>query len=198
MVRRAFDATAAALGLVALSPLFAGISVAIRIDSPGPVFFRQERVGRFGRTFRVYKFRTMREDAAGGGRQLTVGGDPRITRVGSFLRRYKLDEFPQLLNVLAGDMALVGPRPEVPRYVAHYSERQRRVLQVRPGVTDPASIEYRDENDRLAEADDPERTYLEEVMPTKLEMNLSYLQDRTLASDVGVILRTLAKVFTER
>lgn len=198
MVRRAFDATAAALGLVALSPLFAGIAVAIRIDSPGPVFFRQERVGRFGRTFRVYKFRTMREDAAGGGRQLTVGGDPRITRVGSFLRRYKLDEFPQLLNVLAGDMALVGPRPEVPRYVAHYSERQRRVLQVRPGVTDPASIEYRDENDRLAEADDPERTYLEEVMPTKLEMNLSYLQDRTLASDVGVILRTLAKVFTER
>lgn len=194
MVRRAFDATAAAAGLIVLFPLFLAVAIAIRADSRGPVFFRQRRVGRHGTPFRIYKFRTMHVDAEARGGQLTVGADPRITRVGRFLRKYKLDEFPQLINVVTGDMALVGPRPEVPRYVARYDERQRRVLSVRPGVTDPASIEYRDENDLLAAAEDPERTYLEEVMPRKLEMNLAYLQGRTLRSDVGVIFRTLTRV----
>lgn len=193
-VRRVFDATAAAAGLVVLSPLFLAVAVAIRRDSPGPVFFRQERIGRHGAPFRIYKFRTMRVDAEAAGRQITVGEDPRITRVGAFLRRTKLDELPQLINVVLGDMALVGPRPEVPRYVAHYDEGQRRVLTVRPGITDPASVHYRDENDLLAGADDPERVYVDEVMPAKLAMNLEYLERRTLLRDVGVILDTLARV----
>ena len=194
MIRRIFDATAAAAGLVVLSPLFLVLSVAIRRDSPGPVFFRQERVGRGGVPFRIYKFRTMRTGSEAEGRQLTVGSDARITRIGAFLRRSKIDELPQLINVVKGDMALVGPRPEVPRYVAHYDERQRRVLNVRPGITDPASLEYRQESDLLARADDPDRVYLEEVMPTKLAMNLDYLEDRTLASDIGVILKTLVRI----
>lgn len=193
-VRRAFDATAAAAGLVLLSPLLLAVAIAIRLDSPGPVLFRQERVGRHGAPFRILKFRTMRTDAERGGRQITVGDDPRITRVGAVLRRAKIDELPQLINVLRGEMALVGPRPEVPRYVARYDARQRRVLDVRPGITDPASVAYRDENARLARAEDPERVYVEEIMPAKLEMNLDYLRTRTLRSDVGVILGTLARL----
>ena len=194
VIRRAFDTTAAAAGLVVLSPLFLAIAVVIRRDSPGPVFFRQERVGRNGVPFRILKFRTMSDGAEAAGRQITVGADPRITRVGAWLRRSKLDELPQLINVVRGEMALVGPRPEVPRYVAHYDERQREVLTVRPGITDPASVEYRDENARLGEADDPEAVYLHEVMPTKLAMNLAYLRERTLLSDVGVILGTVARL----
>ena len=193
-VSRAFDATAAAAGLVLLSPLFLAIAVAIRRDSPGPVFFRQERVGRHGVPFRIHKFRTMRVAADPAGRQITIGDDPRITRVGAFLRRTKLDELPQLIDVVLGDMALVGPRPEVPRYVAHYDDRQRRVLAVRPGITDPASVRYRDENALLGRAEDPERAYLQEVMPAKLAMNLDYLDRRTLLRDVGVILGTVARV----
>lgn len=194
MLRRAFDQTAAALGLVALSPLLLVVAVAIATGSPGPVFFRQERIGRHGVPFRIFKFRTMRVDAEAVGGQLTVEGDPRITRVGRFLRASKLDELPQLINVVRGEMSLVGPRPEVPRYVALYDDDQRRVLDVRPGITDPASIRYRDENAVLARADDPEAAYVEVVMPHKLELNLAYLERRTLASDVGVILATLARL----
>lgn len=194
MARRAFDLGAALLGLVVLAPVFAAVALAIASSSPGPVFFRQERVGRDGRMFRIFKFRTMRQDAEAHGAQLTVEGDPRITSVGRFLRASKIDELPQLINVVTGEMALVGPRPEVPRYVALYSDEQRRVLTVRPGITDPASIEYRDENAVLAAADDPEAAYVHEVMPHKLAINLEYLHRRTLATDIGVILSTLAKV----
>jgi lipopolysaccharide/colanic/teichoic acid biosynthesis glycosyltransferase len=191
---RAFDLVAASVGLLLLAPVFLVVAVLIRRSSPGPVFFRQERVGRQGRPFHIYKFRTMRPDAERVGGQLTVGDDPRITPIGRALRRYKLDELPQLINVVLGDMALVGPRPEVPRYVALYDDRQRRVLDVRPGITDPASIAYREENALLAAAADPEATYVREVMPTKLEMNLAYLERRSLATDVGIILDTLAKL----
>lgn len=194
MGKRAFDLVAAAFGLLVLAPLFAAVAVAIRRDSPGPVFFRQERVGRGGSPFLIYKFRTMRTDAERVGGQLTVGADPRVTGVGGVLRRYKVDELPQLINVVLGDMSLVGPRPEVPRYVARYDERQRAVLDVRPGITDPASIAYRDENAILAAASDPEAVYVREIMPTKLEMNLDYLARRSLLSDLGIILDTLLKV----
>ncbi|MEJ2288799.1 MAG: sugar transferase, partial [Deinococcales bacterium] len=171
---------------------------AVAVSSPGPVLFRQERVGLGGRTFRMLKFRTMHVDAERAGGLLTVGADPRVTPVGAFLRRFKLDELPQLVNVVAGDMSLVGPRPEVPRYVARYDERQRRVLAVRPGITDPASVAYRNESELLAGASDPEATYLHDILPAKLEMNLAYLERRSLSADVGVILRTLARVFGPR
>ena len=194
MAKRAFDLLAASLGLVVLAPLFALLAVAIRATSPGPVFFRQERVGLDGRPFCIIKFRTMRQDAEAIGGQLTVSGDPRVTRLGVALRHWKVDELPQLINVVRGEMSLVGPRPEVPRYVAHYDEHQRRVLSVRPGITDPASIAFRDESDVLSRAADPEATYLREVMPRKLEMNLAYLERRGLASDLGVILATLLRV----
>ena len=182
---------ASAAGLVLLAPVFAVVALVIAATSPGPVFFRQVRVGRGGEPFRIYKFRSMRVGAEALGGQLTVRGDPRVTRVGALLRASKIDELPQLINVLVGDMSLVGPRPEVPRYVALYTPEQRRVLEVRPGITDPASIRYRDESAVLARAADPERAYVEEVLPHKLAINLAYLDRRSLASDVGVILATV-------
>lgn len=198
MARRAFDVVAASLGLLVLSPLFLVVAAAVAGTSRGPVFFRQERVGKDGRPFRILKFRTMRHDAELVGGQLTVGGDARVTRVGGVLRATKIDELPQLLNVVRGEMALVGPRPEVPRYVALYNAEQRRVLRVRPGITDPASIHYRNESAHLAAASDPETAYVREVMPHKLALNLAYLEGRTLASDVGVILATLARLLPGR
>ena len=194
MARRAFDLLAASVGLLLLSPLLLAIGAAVRLDSRGPALFRQLRVGRGERPFVIFKFRTMVVDGVARGGLLTVADDPRVTRVGRWLRRSKLDELPQLLNVIRGDMALVGPRPEVPRYVACYDERQRRVLSVRPGITDPASIRFRNENRLLAGAADPEATYLREVLPAKLEMNLAYLDRRSLASDVGILLRTVARL----
>ena len=146
----------------------------------------------------MYKFRSMRVDAEALGGQLTVSGDTRVTRVGAFLRASKIDELPQLINVLVGEMSLVGPRPEVPRYVALYTPEQRRVLEVRPGITDPASIRYRDESAVLARAADPERAYVEEVLPHKLAINLAYLERRSLASDVGVILATFWRLLRRR
>ena len=194
LARRGFDLTASVAGLVILGPVLALVAALVAATSPGPVLYRQERVGRRGRPFRIYKFRTMRTDAEASGGQLTVGDDPRITSLGRWLRAAKLDELPQLLNVVKGDMALVGPRPEVPRYVAMYTARQRRVLSVRPGITDPASIAYRDEGGVLAAAEDPERAYVETIMPHKLELNLAYLKRRTLTRDVAVILLTLLRV----
>ena len=189
---------ASAVGLVLLSPVFVVVAVAIAATSPGPVFFRQVRIGRHGEPFRMYKFRSMRVDAEALGGQLTVSGDPRVTRVGAFLRASKIDELPQLINVLVGEMSLVGPRPEVPRYVALYTPEQRRVLEVRPGITDPASIRYRDESAVLARAADPERAYVEEVLPHKLAINLAYLERRSVASDVGVILATFWRLLWRR
>lgn len=192
MLKRALDVLCALLGLAVL--LVPGVLVAvwIKLDSPGPVFFRQERVGRGGRHFRIHKFRTMRVDAPSLGLQITIGADPRITRSGQWLRASKVDELPQLLDVLRGEMSLVGPRPEVPRYVALYPEALRAVvLSVRPGITDPASLSFRHESELLAASADPERTYVEEVLPQKLQLSADYIQRATVWRDLGVILQTL-------
>jgi len=192
MAKRAFDIVVAGLGLLLLSPLLLAIAAWIRLDSRGPVFFRQERVGRGGVPFRIHKFRTMRADAPALGPQITVGEDARITNAGRFLRRAKLDELPQLLDVLVGTMSLVGPRPEVPRYVALYPPGLRdKVLSVRPGITDPVSLRYADESELLARATDPEREYIEVVMPQKLVAAAAYVEHATLASDLCVIGQTL-------
>lgn len=195
MAKRFFDVCASAVGLAILLPFFAVVAVLIKLTSKGPVFFRQTRVGLDGREFDVFKFRTMVQDAPSRGKQITVYGDPRITGFGRYLRKAKLDEFPQLINVLAGDMSLVGPRPEVPRYVAMYNDDQRQVLSVRPGVTDYASITYFDENAVLAASSDPERTYIEEVMPHKIQINLNYLKRRSLLEDFRIILATAYLAF---
>jgi len=196
VAKRLLDLVFAAAGLLLLAPLMTVIAACVHLDSPGPVFFRQVRVGRGGVPFRIHKFRTMRVDAAPGGLPLTVGADPRITRVGQLLRRTKLDELPQLIDVLAGTMSLVGPRPEVPRYVALYPEAvRRRVLSVRPGITDPASIAYRDENALLAGAANPERVYVEQVMPAKLRAAVDYVEHRSLRGDLRLIGATLRAVW---
>lgn len=198
LVRRAFNVSTSAAGIAVLSPLLLIVAAAIYLDSPGPVLFKQKRVGRGGRTFEILKFRSMRTDAELVGGQLSIGEDPRITRVGRFIRAWKLDELPQLLNVLKGDMDLVGPRPEVPAYVALYSPEQREVLSVRPGITDPASIEFRDESGLMALQQEPEKYYIDVIMPRKIALNLAYLQRRTLMSDVWVIFSTLAAVVRSR
>lgn len=196
--KRAFDVAASLAGVVIASPLLLLLAIAVKVEDGGPVIFRQERVGRGGRRFRMLKFRTMVVDAESRGLRLTVGADPRITRVGQFLRRSKLDELPQLVNVIRGDMSLVGPRPEVPRYVELYSPAQRRVLDLVPGITDPASAEYVDESALLAESGDPERLYIEQIMPRKLALNLSYAEQATLSSDIAVILRTFGVIAGRR
>jgi lipopolysaccharide/colanic/teichoic acid biosynthesis glycosyltransferase len=194
MSKRLFDVLAAAAGLLLLAPALLAIALWIRLDSPGPALFRQRRVGRHGRHFDIYKFRTM-ADRSDEGRQLTVRLDPRITRAGRFLRRTKLDELPQLLNVLEGTMSLVGPRPEVPRYVDRYPPAVRQtVLSVAPGITDLAAILYKDENDILGRAQDPERTYVETILPVKLEYYQRYVRERSFWLDLRIIFRTLAAI----
>lgn len=195
MLKRAFDLLFALVLLVLLSPLLLVFALAVALTSPGGAFFRQVRVGRGGRGFRLLKFRSMRPGSEAQG-QLTIGGrDPRITPVGYFLRKTKLDELPQLWNVLVGDMSVVGPRPEVPKYVAMYSSEQRAVLSVRPGITGMASIDYIDENELLARAADPEKAYIEEVMPAKLALDLRYVRERSFLLDLRIILATVGKVF---
>ena len=190
MAKRLFDLLVATLALLLLSPLLLGVALWIKLDSAGPVFFRQERVGRHGVPFRIHKFRSMRTGAPG--LQLTVGEDPRITRAGRWLRHTRLDELPQLIDVLKGDMSLVGPRPEVPRYVAHYPPALReRALAVRPGITDPASLAHLDEAARLAAAADPEREYLEHILPAKLQAAADYAERASLATDLAVLWRTV-------
>jgi lipopolysaccharide/colanic/teichoic acid biosynthesis glycosyltransferase len=193
MAKRLLDVVASIAGLALLAPLFVVIAIWITLDSTGSAFFRQERVGRGGQLFRIWKFRTMRADAERRGLQLTAGEDARITRAGQFLRRYKLDELPQLINVLCGQMSLVGPRPEVPRYVAHYSPEQRaRILSVRPGITDPASIAFIDESELLRSTQDVERAYVESVLPLKLRLYEDYVATRSFWGDVRLIVRTVA------
>lgn len=197
MSKRLLDFVVAATGLLLLAPLMAVIALAIRMGSPGPVLYRQTRVGLAGKPFKILKFRSMSHAGASGAvfREITVGADPRITRAGAFLRRTKLDELPQLLNVLLGEMSLVGPRPEVPRYVERYPpDARREVLSVRPGITDEASIEFRNESELLARSSDPELTYVEEILPRKLEHHRQYIRSRSLAGDVGIILRTLGRI----
>jgi lipopolysaccharide/colanic/teichoic acid biosynthesis glycosyltransferase len=189
MAKRLFDVAVSLLALLLLALPMLALAAWIRLDSPGPVFFRQQRVGRHGVPFAIHKFRTMRADA--GGLPLTVGADARITRAGRWLRRTRLDELPQLLDVLAGHMSLVGPRPEVPRYVALYPPALRdRALAVRPGITDPASLEHLDEAALLAAAADPEREYVERILPRKVAQAAAYAERATLASDVAVMART--------
>lgn len=197
-LKRAFDVLFASTALVLLMPLLLVFALVVATGSPGGAFFRQVRVGRHGREFRLLKFRSMQPGSEALG-QLTIGGrDPRITGVGHFLRRTKLDELPQLWNVLKGDMSVVGPRPEVPRYVALYTPEQQVVLSVRPGITGMASLDYVDENELLARSDDPERTYVEEVMPAKLALDLRYVRERSFALDLRIIAATLRLIFRDR
>lgn len=195
MLKRTFDIMFAAVLLVLLCPLLLVFALAVALTSPGGAFFRQVRVGMGGREFKLMKFRSMRPGSEAKG-QLTIGGrDPRITGVGYFLRKTKLDELPQLWNVLTGDMSVVGPRPEVPNYVALYTAEQRRVLSVRPGITGMASLDYIDENELLARATDPEQAYIGEVMPAKLALDLRYVREQSFLLDLRIILTTVGKVF---
>jgi lipopolysaccharide/colanic/teichoic acid biosynthesis glycosyltransferase len=191
MAKRVFDWFASSLGLLLLAPVLVLLAFWIKLDSQGPVFFRQERVGLAGRTFKIHKFRTMVTDAEKRGLQITVGADARVTRVGHWLRKYKLDELPQLLDVWLGSMSLVGPRPEVPRYVACYPADVRDlVLSVRPGITDRASIEFKDENEILGRAADPHTAYVNEVLPIKLRYYVEYVNTRSLLGDMSLIFKT--------
>jgi lipopolysaccharide/colanic/teichoic acid biosynthesis glycosyltransferase len=191
-MKRLFDFIASFYGLILLSPIFVLAALWIKIDSRGPIFFRQERVGFQGSLFRIHKFRTMVLDAEKKGKQITVGADSRITTVGSFLRKYKLDELPQLIDVLVGDMSLVGPRPEVPKYIDCYSDDEKHdVLSVKPGITDNASIEFRDENELLASSDDPEAVYINEVLPKKIALYRKYVRERSFFGDVAIIFKTI-------
>jgi lipopolysaccharide/colanic/teichoic acid biosynthesis glycosyltransferase len=195
VAKRLFDLFWVIPGLLVLAPILALTALWIKADSRGPVFFRQLRIGRGGREFKVFKFRTMVPDAEVLGLKITVGGDPRITRSGHFLRKYKLDELPQLFNVLSGDMSLVGPRPEVPEYVALYpADVREKVLSVKPGITDLASLEYKDENELLRDAEDPREVYIQEIMPRKLEYYVQYVEQRTLWFDFVIIMRTLVAI----
>ena len=195
MGKRLFDVVASAIGLLLLAPVLLVLALVIKLETPGPVFFRQERVGRFGKSFRIHKFRTMVTDAERKGLQITVGSDARVTRVGVPLRKYKLDELPQLIDVFVGHMSLVGPRPEVPRYVACYPKDVRDiVLSVRPGITDWASIEFKDENEILGRATDPHQAYIEEVLPIKLGYYVTYVKERSFLGDLRVIFATITSL----
>ncbi len=194
MLKRTFDIFSSLIGLLILSPFLFIISLLVLLSSPGGIFYRQVRVGKNGKDFHLWKFRTMKTNSDKQG-LLTVGGrDPRITGIGYFLRKYKIDELPQLINVFIGEMSLVGPRPEVRKYVDMYTPEQLHVLDVQPGITDYASIEYSNENDLLAKSADPEKTYIEEVMPAKLKLNLKYIAEKSLGTDLKIIFKTIAKI----
>lgn len=194
ITKRAFDIIACSVALVLLSPFYICIAMLVILDSKGGALYRQVRVGRNGKEFFLLKFRTMRQDADKTGSLITIGNDSRVTRIGTFLRKYKIDELPQFINIIKGDMSIVGPRPEVPKYVTLYNERQKRVLSVRPGLTDYASIEYISENELLAKSSDPNRTYIEEIMPAKLELNLKYIENQSVKEDIHLIFKTLFSI----
>lgn len=196
-MKRLFDIIASGLGLIILSPLFAILAIWIKADSKGPVFYCQTRVGRNNKDFKLFKFRSMRPDSDKLG-LITVGGhDPRVTRSGYYIRKYKLDEFPQLINVFRGDMSLVGPRPEVRKYVDLYTPEQMKVLSVRPGITSLASIRYRNENDILAAAEDPDKCYVEQVMPDKIAIDLEYVGHANLWNDIKLIFTTFWEIINK-
>lgn len=197
-MKRLIDFILAFVGLTLLSPIFLALSLLILITMGWPIFFRQIRVGKNAVPFKIVKFRSMVKDAAKKGPIVTAGGDPRITPIGRFLRKTKLDELPQLMNVLWGDMSLVGPRPEVPRYVELYNDEQLPVLAVRPGLTDPASIEYSNEEEILAKYEDREKAYIEILMPAKLKLNLSYIEKANICTDFGMIVKTIGKIISGR
>ena len=196
-MKRVFDLIFSLFGIAVLLPVYLIIALLISVDSKGGVIYRQERTGKEGKTFRVLKFRTMRPDSFNKG-ALTVGSrDPRITNIGYYLRKYKLDELPQLFNVLWGEMSFVGPRPEVKKYTDLYTKEQQKVLQVRPGITDYASIKYRNENDLLSASEDPEKLYIEEIMPEKLNLNLKYINDNTVFKDIKIIFDTFHAIIKD-
>ncbi len=193
-MKRLFDFVVSLLGLLAIFPVLLLVAILIVLDSKGGVFYRQVRVGKGSKDFRIFKFRTMRPNADKLG-LITVGGrDPRITRIGYYLRKYKIDELPQLINVLVGDMSFVGPRPEVRKYVELYTEKQQKVLEVRPGITDLASIEFRNENEILEKQENPDQYYIDVIMPHKLDINLKYLKNRDLLKDIGIIFKTFLAI----
>jgi lipopolysaccharide/colanic/teichoic acid biosynthesis glycosyltransferase len=193
-VKRIFDILSSSLVLVLLAPFFLIIALLIVLDSKGGVFFKQIRIGKGEKEFRLIKFRTMRPDSDRLS-QITVGDrDPRVTRIGYFLRKYKLDEIPQLINIIKGDMSVVGPRPEVPKYVKLYTDEQRKVLTIRPGLTDYASLHYVNESEILAQAKDPEKAYIHEIMPHKLELNQKYIREKSFLTDLKIILQTLLRI----
>lgn len=193
-----FDFLLSLVAVILLAPLFLILSLLILIDNKGPIFFKQTRVGKDGHPFKIYKFRTMVVDAEKLGKRITVGDDVRITRIGKFLRKYKLDELPQLINVYRGEMSFVGPRPEVPEYTALYKEEQKDVLKVKPGITDYASIKYKNENEILAISINPEKKYIEEVMQDKLRINLEYIHNRSILEDIKIIFLTLSSFYSPR
>lgn len=193
-MKRLFDIVASGVGLLLLSPLFLLVAIWIKLDSPGPVFYRQVRVGQYNQDFRIFKFRSMRVGADKGS-LVTIGGrDPRVTRSGYFIRKFKVDELPQLINVFIGDMSLVGPRPEVRHYVDYWTQEQLHVLDVRPGITDPASIKFRNENELLEKAEDPEKYYIEVIMQEKLRLYLEYVENHSFWYDIKLIFQTFAAI----
>lgn len=195
-MKRLFDIVSSGTGLILLSPVLLFLAIWIKLDSRGPVFYRQVRVGKNGRDFKIYKFRSMRQGADKKG-LITIGGrDPRVTRSGYYIRKYKLDEFPQLINVLKGDMSIVGPRPEVRKYVNLYTKEQLKVLSVKPGITDMASIKYRNENELLEKADDPDRMYVEVIMPDKLKYNLEYIKKQSFLYDMKLAFLTFKEILS--
>lgn len=190
MIKRGFDIFFAFVGILFLLPIYILIAILIKIDSKGSIVYKQERIGEKGIPFKVFKFRTMKPNSFAKG-TLTIGSrDARVTRVGYYLRKYKLDELPQLFNVLMGDMSFVGPRPEIRKYTDLYTEEQRKILDVKPGITDYASIKFRNENDILAVSDDPEKLYIEKIMPQKIELNMMYINDYNILKDIRIILET--------
>lgn len=197
-MKRIFDIVASGLGLIVLSPLFLILAIWIKLDSKGPVFYRQVRVGKKNKDFRIFKFRSMRVGSDKGS-LVTIGGhDPRITRSGYFIRKFKFDELPQLINVLIGDMSLVGPRPEVRHYVNYWTQEQMHVLDVRPGITDPASIKFRNENELMEKAEEPEKYYIEVIMQEKLRLYLEYVNKHSFWGDIRLILKTFWVIVSER
>ena len=197
-MKRLFDVIASGLGLIVLSPLFVILAIWIKLDSKGPVFYRQVRVGYKNKDFRIFKFRSMRVGADKGS-LVTIGGhDPRVTRSGYWIRKFKLDELPQLINVFLGDMSLVGPRPEVRHYVDYWTPEQMHVLDVRPGITDPASIKFRNENELMEKAEDPEKYYIEVIMQEKIKLYLEYVEKHSFLYDIGLIFKTFWVIVSER
>lgn len=199
IAKRTFDLTASAIGALLLSPFLATVALWVKTDSSGPVFFRQERVGREERVFRIYKFRTMAHAPAEKGMEITPSGDSRITRSGRFLRKYKIDELPQLFNVLLGDMSLVGPRPEVPYYVAMYPQEAKEVIfSVRPGITDWASLQFKDEGEILSHSSNPQETYVQEILPVKVDLACRYVRRASFGEDLKILWGTVQGVFFEK
>lgn len=199
MQKRIIDLTFAIIALILLFPLMLVVGLLVKLDSPGPLFFRQERVGRYEKIFRILKFRTMVHRSGVGGPLLTNDNDERITRIGRYLRAGKLDELPQLYNVLMGDMSIVGPRPEVPKYVNEYPHESReKIFSIRPGITDEAAIEFRNESEMLARKADPERAYVEEILPAKIRLYEQYVDAQSTLLDLSIILRTVRAVFFSR